>query len=167
MQSRVISKALARRFATGAPNEGLRAAHPFSIDRPLRPRPSPTASPLWPYAPFHRSHAAATRPALQQAAEAGSAAAPAKGQKYNVDATNFEIAPSTIPWKGYKNEYFEKRGYKVAPKEWKVSAGLFLLRKQPQSFVQGSSANRRLFRQPGRCFAQWAPRIFFSLTLAD
>lgn len=61
--------------------------------------------------------AATARPALQQAADAGAAAGKTK---YNVDGSNFEIAPSTIPWKNYKNEYFEKRGYKVAPKDWKV-----------------------------------------------
>jgi len=36
-----------------------------------------------------------------------------------VDPSNPEIAPSYAPWKVFKNEYYEKRGYTVASKDWK------------------------------------------------
>lgn len=36
-----------------------------------------------------------------------------------MDPENPEIAPSYAPWKQWKNEYYEKRGYKVASKDWK------------------------------------------------
>ena len=57
-----------------------------------------------------------TRPLQQAEKGADAAAAP----KYNVDPSNPEISPSVIPWKQYKNEYYEKRGYTVAGKDWKV-----------------------------------------------
>ena len=41
--------------------------------------------------------------------------------KTPIGPENFEIAPTLIPWKNYKNEHYEKRGYKVADKSWTVS----------------------------------------------
>lgn len=40
--------------------------------------------------------------------------------KVLVDPSNPEISPSFAPWKSFKNEYYEKRGYTVASKDWKV-----------------------------------------------
>ena len=37
-----------------------------------------------------------------------------------MDPSNPEISPSVVPWKEYKNEYYAKRGYTVAGKDWKV-----------------------------------------------
>ena len=59
---------------------------------------------------------AATRPLLQSA-EKGAAAG---GAATLPGPDNFQIAPTIIPWKEYKNEYYEKRGYNVASKDWKV-----------------------------------------------
>jgi hypothetical protein len=58
---------------------------------------------------------AVSRP-LGQAAEKGGKA------EYAVDPSNPQIAPTIIPWKEYKNEYYEKRGYDVVGKDWKVRA---------------------------------------------
>jgi len=66
-------------------------------------------------APGVRSFAAATRP-LRQAADK---ATPAAGGVAAPGPDNFQIAPTIIPWKAYKNEFYEKRGYTVAPKDWK------------------------------------------------
>jgi hypothetical protein len=59
--------------------------------------------------------------------EAKTTAAPVAGEaasKTPVGPDNFEIAPTVIPWKNYKNEHYEKRGYKVADKSWTVSISL-------------------------------------------
>jgi hypothetical protein len=39
-----------------------------------------------------------------------------------VDPNDPHIAPTLVPWKEYKNEYFRKRGYTVAGPDWKVRA---------------------------------------------
>ena len=97
------------------PAPGASARHSRLRHTPLRPRPLPPRLARRPSATAAPppTPTAASRPALS-----ADAAAP-KEVKYNVDATNFEIAPTTTPWKQYKNEYYEKRGFKVAPKDWK------------------------------------------------
>lgn len=50
--------------------------------------------------------------------------APAAGDKksehpYGVNPEDPVIAPTIIPWQEYKNERYAKRGFTIAPKEWK------------------------------------------------
>jgi hypothetical protein len=59
---------------------------------------------------------AATRPLQQAADKAGASATSAA-----VDPNDPIIAPAAVEWREYKNEYYKKRGYKLAPKDWTVS----------------------------------------------
>lgn len=64
------------------------------------------------------SYFAATRPLLQKAEKPAAAAASA------VDPNDPIIAPAAVSWREYKNEYFKKRGYTLAPKDWTVRSFL-------------------------------------------
>ncbi len=75
------------------------------------------------FAPL-RSPPLAARPLLAAAADKGAAAAAGAGagaaSSKPVDPNNPVIAPSYVPWKEYKNEYYRKRGFQLADKDWTV-----------------------------------------------
>jgi hypothetical protein len=72
--------------------------------------------PSWLLTRFPLPRAAAS---LRAAAAAPTGAAPATA-KQGYEA--MEIAPTTVPGREYKNEYYAKRGYKLADKSWTVRA---------------------------------------------
>ncbi len=89
----------------------------------------------------------AARPLTAAAGDKGAAAAAPKAGA--VDPNNPEIAPAALPWQDYKNEYFKKRGYTIASKEWTVSrregfavCGVVLGGGKRKGFAAGFSSQR-------------------------
>ncbi len=68
--------------------------------------------------PFFSFAATPLRAAADKATAAADATKAASSDA--VDPSNPVIAPDYVPWKEYKNEYYRKRGYTVAGKDWTV-----------------------------------------------